>query len=62
MVAVFAIHGQESATGVRESPVLNPLRLLPHPIPLRCPRAPALSALFHALNLYWRFILCCLFR
>ena len=25
----------------------------PHPIPQGCPRAPALSALFHALNLDW---------
>ena len=27
--------------------------LPPHPIPLGCPRAPALSALFHASNLDW---------
>ena len=31
--------------------------LPPHPIPLGCPRAPALSALLHALNLNWSSIL-----
>ena len=31
--------------------------LPPHPIPLGCPRALALSALFHVLNLYWSYIL-----
>ena len=30
---------------------------LPHPIPLGCPRALALSALLHALNLHWFSIL-----
>ena len=30
-----------------------PSHLPPHPIPLGCPSAPALSALFHALNLHW---------
>ena len=34
-----------------------PIHLPPHPIPLGCPRAPALSALFHALNLHWSSIL-----
>ena len=35
-------------------PILNPLPLPPHPIPLGCPGAPqALSALLHALNLDW---------
>ena len=29
----------------------------PHPIPLGCPRALALSALLHALNLHWSSIL-----
>ena len=33
-----------------------PSYLTPHPIPLGCPRAPALSALFHALNLDWSSI------
>ena len=51
---VFAVHGHESATGAHVSPHLElPSRLPPHPIPLGCPRAPALSALFHALNLDW---------
>ena len=31
--------------------------LPPHSIPLGCPRAPALSALLHALNLHWSSIL-----
>ena len=30
--------------------------LPPHPIPLGCPRAPTLSALFYALNLDWSSI------
>ena len=30
-----------------------PSHLPPHPIPLGCPSAPALSALFHASNLDW---------
>ena len=34
-----------------------PSRLPPHPVPLGCPRAPALGALFHALNLHWSFLL-----
>ena len=34
--------------GVDMSPTLNP-----PPIPLGCPSAPALSALFHASNLDW---------
>ena len=29
----------------------------PHPIPLGCPRTPALSALLHALNLHWSSVL-----
>ena len=36
------------------SPHPKPLsHLPPHSIPLGCPSAPALSALFHALNLDW---------
>ena len=31
----------------------SPSHLLPHHIPLGCPSAPALSALFHASNLDW---------
>ena len=34
-----------------------PFHLPPHPIPLGCPRAPALSALLHALNLHWSSVL-----
>ena len=34
-----------------------PSHLPPHTIPLSCPRAPALSALFHASNLHWSSIL-----
>ena len=34
----------------------NPAHLPPHPIPLGCPSAPALSALFHASNLDWSSI------
>ena len=34
-----------------------PSHLLPHPIPLGHPSAPAPSTLYHALNLDWRFIL-----
>ena len=35
------------------SPSWTPSLLPPHPIPLRYPSAPALSALSHALNLDW---------
>ena len=35
-----------------------PSHLLPHPIPLGCPSAPALSALFHASNLDWSSMSC----
>ena len=31
--------------------------LPPHPIPLGCPRALALGALLHALNLHWPSVL-----
>ena len=31
----------------------TPSHLAPHPVPLGCPSAPALSALFHASNLDW---------
>ena len=48
----FVIHQHESATGTRVSthPEL-PFHLPPHLIPLGCPRAPALGALLHALQL-----------
>ena len=42
-------------TGVPPHPE-PPSHLPPHPIPLGCPRAPALSALLHASNLHWSFI------
>ena len=34
-----------------------PSYLPPHPIPLGCPRAPALSSLLHSLNWHWSSIL-----
>ena len=34
----------------------SPSHLPPHPIPLGCPRAPALSALLYASNLHWSSI------
>ena len=48
------MHSHESAMGVHVSPILNPP---PHTIPQGGPRAPALSALFHASNLDWSSIL-----
>ena len=54
----FAIHRYESAIGAHVSPhPEHPSHLPPHPIPLGCPRALALGALFHALNLHWSSIL-----
>ena len=48
IVVVFAIQRHESATGAHVSPHPEPpSHLPPHPIPLGCPRAPALSALLH---------------
>ena len=52
----FAIHQHESATGVHVFPILNPLHLPPHTIPLGHPSAPAPSILYPASNLDWRFI------
>ena len=44
--------------GAHVSPNPEPSsHLPPHSIPLGCPRAPALSALLHASNLYWSSIL-----
>ena len=53
---VFAAHQHESAMAAHISPE-HPTSLPPHPIPLGCPRAPALSALLHASNLHWSSIL-----
>ena len=53
----FAVHWHESAMGVHVFPILNPAtQLPPHTIPLGHPSAPALSILYHASNLDWRFI------
>ena len=38
------------------SPPKTPSHLPPHSIPMGCPSAPALSALFHASNLDWSSI------
>ena len=51
-MVVFAIHQHESATVHSCLSILTTPHLPPHPIPLGCPRAPALSALLHALNLH----------
>ena len=54
----FAIHYHESATGTHVSPHTEPpSHLPPYPIPLGCPRAPALDALLYVLNLHWSSIL-----
>ena len=51
---VSAIQQHELAMGIHVSTHPEcPSHLPPHPIPLCCPRAPALSALFHASNLHW---------
>ena len=56
-IVVFAIHQYELATGahvfLHPEP---PSHLLSHPIPLSCPRAPALSALLPASELHWSSI------
>ena len=57
-MVVFAIRQHESAMDVHVSPHPEPPSYLPpHPIPLGCPSAPALSALIHASNLHWSSIL-----
>ena len=54
IVVVFVIHRHESAMGIHVSPRPEPHSHFPlYPIPLGCPRAPALSALLHASNLHW---------
>ena len=53
----FAIHWHESAMDVHVFPILDPAsHILPHPIPLGHPSAPAPSTQSHALKLDWRFI------
>ena len=52
----FAIHRHESTTGVHVFPILNPLHLPPHTIPLGHPSVPAPSILYHASDLDWRFV------
>ena len=43
-MVVFAVHRHELATGVHVPHPGHPARLPPHPTPLGCPRAPAVSA------------------
>ena len=53
-MVVFAIHQCESAMGAHVSPnPEHPSHLLPHPIPLGCPRAQA----FPFLTIYHLFII-----
>ena len=55
---VFAIHQHESAMGAHVSCHPEPSsHLPPHSVRLGCPRAPALSALLHVLNLHWSSVL-----
>ena len=54
----FGIHQYEFVTGTHvSSHPESPFHLPPRPIPLGCPRAPALGALLHASNLHWASIL-----
>ena len=54
---VFAIRWHELATGTHVAHPESHCLVPSHPIPLGCPRALALSALLHALNLHWLSIL-----
>ena len=50
---IFAVHQHEPATGIHVSPHPETRsHIPPHLIPLGCPRALALGALFHASNLH----------
>ena len=52
------MHQHETAMGVHVSHHPEPpSHLAPYPIPLGCPRAPALGALLRASNLHWSSIL-----
>ena len=64
MSQLFASSGQSIGTSLWIShrctcvlPSWTPSHLPPHPIPLGCPSAPALSALLHASDLHWSSIL-----
>ena len=58
IVMGIAIHQHESAICIRVPPhPESPSHLPPHPIPLGCPRKPALDALLHASNSHWPSIL-----
>ena len=55
---VFAKHQHESVMGAHMSPHPEfPSYPPPDPIPQDCPRATSLSALLHASNLHWSYIL-----
>jgi len=59
IMIVFYIHQHESDPDIHMSPPSwnPPSPFPPYPIPLGCPRALALAALFHALNLDWSSVL-----
>ena len=55
---VFAIYQHEQASETRVPSLLNPsVYFPPHPTPLGCHRALALSSLHQTLNSHWLFIL-----
>ena len=55
-MVVSTIHWHEAAMSAYVSHHPEPLHP-PHPIPLGCPRAPALGSLLHSSNLHWSSIL-----